>query len=407
MWCSTRVAQPDGGHSPAYDPPMIRVALRMLVADLGKFGGLVAGIAFASFLSCFAACYFAGFMTRSFALVAEQPGDVWVMDRNTASPDQFANLTASARDRVRSVAGVADADMLALGTADARFPDGRLQPIDVIGLDDASLAGAPPVGNDPGASLLRSPDAAIVDAGGADDDKLLTHDRSKTGPPRALRPGDELLIADHRVVVAGRSQGLPRFPPRPLLYMSWSNAARVLPLERLRTSFIIVSSAPGVDAKALATAIERRTGYAAFSRDDFEAATVRWFLATSEDVGDIATMLTIAVAIGFGFTAVMLYIFTTEHLRQYAVLTALGASPTTLRAMVLAQAAIAGLLGTGIGVGFCAIGGLVAARAALPFRMMWWALAGCLLLNTLACLGAALVSMRPVLRLEPARVFAA
>ncbi len=74
---------------------MIRIAVRMLVASTGKFLALVVGIAFASFLSCFAACYFAGFMTRSFALVAEQPGDVWVMDRTTASPDQFANMTAS------------------------------------------------------------------------------------------------------------------------------------------------------------------------------------------------------------------------------------------------------------------------------------------------------------------------
>jgi putative ABC transport system permease protein len=385
---------------------MIRIALRMLVADAGKFGGLVVGIAFASFLSSFAASYFAGFMTRSFALVAEQPGDVWVMDRNTASPDQFANLTASARDRVRSVDGVVEANMLALGTADARFPDGRLQPIDVIGLDDATLAGAPSVGGEPGAPLLRSPDAAIVDGGGSDG-KLDTRDRAGEGEARALRADDELLIADHRVNIAGVSQGLPRFPPRPLLYMSWSNAARVLPRERLRTSFIVVRAAPGVDGKALAAAITGRTGFAAFTRDDFEAATVRWFLANSEDVGDIATMLTIAVAIGFGFTAVMLYIFTAEHIRQYAMLTALGAPPATLRRMILAQAATAGLLGTGIGLGLTTATGVLATSAGLPFRLMWWAIAGSLALNVIACVGAALLSMRPVLRLEPARVFAA
>lgn len=335
---------------------MIRVALQMLVADLGKFGGLVAGIAFASFLSCFAACYFAGFMTRSFALVAEQPGDVWVMARATASPDQFANLSASARDRVRSVAGVADANALALGIADVRYPDGRLQPLDVIGLDNATLAGAPAVDSKSGAPLLRTSEAAIVDAGGSED-KLGTRERSGMGPMRTLRAGDELLIADHRVLVMGVSHGLPRFPPRPLLFMSWSNAARVLPIERLRTSFIIVRAALGIDARSLATAIEHRTGFAAYTRDDFEAATVRWFLATSEDVGDIATMLTIAVAIGFGFTTVMLYVFTAEHHRQYAMLTALGTPPATLRWMVLAQAATVGLLGTGIGFGLCALGG--------------------------------------------------
>ncbi|WP_287980358.1 FtsX-like permease family protein [Sphingomonas sp.] len=391
---------------------MIRIAVRMLVASTGKFLALVVGIAFASFLSCFAACYFAGFMTRSFALVAEQPGDVWVMDRTTASPDQFANMTASARDRVRSVTGVADAAVLALGHADARMPDGRLQPFDVVGLDDATLAGAPAVNGAPGTGLLREPEAAIVDAGGSEG-KLDTAERPVSGvsPPdakiRRLRAGDELTIADHRVVVGGVSQGLPRFPPRPLLYMSWSNAARVLPPERLRTSFVVVRAAPGTDPADLARSIASQTGYVAFTRADFESATVQWFLATSEDVGDIATMLTIAVAIGFGFTTVMLYIFTADHLRQYAVLTALGARPAILWRMVAAQVSLAGLIGTGIGLGACALAGTLADRFDLPYRMMAWAPLGCLALNAIACAGAAVVSIRPVLRLEPARVFAA
>ncbi len=201
-----------------------------------------------------------------------------------------------------------------------------------------------------------------------------------------------MTIADHRVVVGGVSQGLPRFPPRPLLYMSWSNAARVLPPERLRTSFVVVRAAPGTDPADLARSIASQTGYAAFTRADFESATVQWFLATSEDVGDIATMLTIAVAIGFGFTTVMLYIFTADHLRQYAVLTALGARPAILWRMVAAQVSLAGLIGTGIGLGACALAGTLADRFDLPYRMMAWAPLGCLALNAIACAGAAVVS---------------
>ena len=384
----------------------------MLVNDLGKFLALVAGLAFASFLSTFAACYFAGFLTRSFALVAEQPGDVWVMDRTTSSPDQYANLTASARDRVRSVPGVADATVLALGSGEARMPDGRLQPFDVIGLDDATLAGAPTVGGLPGAPLLRERDAVIADAGGSEG-KLDTQDRPRpgatapSGPVRELRAGDELSILDHRVVVAGVSHGLPRFPPRPLLYMSWSNAARVLPTDRLRTSFVIVRAAAGNDPAGLAKAITARTGYAAYSREDFKGVTVRWLLATSEDVGDMVTMLTIAVFIGFGFTTVMLYIFTAQHIRQYAVLTALGTPGRTLAGMVLSQAAIAGLVGTGIGVGLCALAAPLAIAQELPYRMMWWSPLACLALNAVACAAAALISLRPVLRLQPAQVFTA
>lgn len=379
----------------------------MLVADAGKFGGLLAGIAFASFLSCFAAAYFAGFMTRSFALVAEQPGDVWVMDRTTASPDQFANLAASVRDRVRSVAGVAEVNILALGAADARMPDGRLQPFDVIGLDDATLAVAPMVGPTPGAPLLRTADAAIVDAGGSEG-KLDTHDRAGNGPLRTLQPGDELRISDQRLLIMGMSQGLPRFPPRPLLYMSWSNAARVLPIERLRTSFVVVRAVPDSDLRALATVIERRTGFVAFTRDDFEAATVRWFLDTSEDVGDIATMLTIAVAIGFGFATAMLYVFTASISVSTPCSRPSERHPRGFAPCRWRRRVSPGCSGPELGSDFApGAGSSRRRRSPLSDEVVGPpGLCPAQRARLHRCTAAALMSMRPVLRLDPARVFA-
>ncbi len=393
---------------------MNRIAFKMLVGDVGKFGGLLAGIAFASFLAAFASCYFAGFMTRSFALVAEHPGDgVWVMDPTTVSAEQFANMPASARDRVGSVAGVERTERMAIGTVDARLPDGRLQPFQIIGVDDATLTGAPAVSAGDVDAALRAPDAAIVDAGGSDG-KLDTFDRpglggavDTSGTPRLLNTGDVLSVNDHRIVLMGVSHALPRFPPRPLLYMTYANALRVLPAERLRASFVIAYPRGGTDPQTLAERIHRATGLNAQSTDDFQCATVRWFLATSEDVGDIATMLTIAAFVGFGLTAVMLYIFTSENLRQYAVLKAMGAGSRTLRRMLFAQSGLSGLLGTGIGLGLCTLAGLYAISAGLPFRMMWWTPVGVLALNTVACTFASLISLWPVLRLDPASVFAA
>ena len=105
---------------------MLRVALKMLFGDRAKYVGLLFGIAFTSFLVTFAASYFCGFMTRGFALISENPmADVWVMDPAVDSAEQTTNMPNSALDRVRSVDGVLWAVPLALGTADARFPNGR------------------------------------------------------------------------------------------------------------------------------------------------------------------------------------------------------------------------------------------------------------------------------------------
>src|SRR3981189_3810292 len=85
---------------------MLRVALKMLVGDREKYAGLLFGITFTSFLVAFAWAYFCGFITRGFALIAENPSaDVWVMHPAVESAEQTTNLPDSALDRVRRVEG--------------------------------------------------------------------------------------------------------------------------------------------------------------------------------------------------------------------------------------------------------------------------------------------------------------
>ncbi len=394
---------------------MIRIALAMLAADRAKFYGLLFGIAFTSFLVTFAASYFSGFMTQGFSLVSENPqADVWVMDPAVDSVEQTINLPDSALERVRGVAGVRSATALALGNVDVRFPNGRFQPVQVIGVDDATLAGAPPL---PGTerNLLRSPDAAIVDAGGTDG-KLLTpvravdrwpHDGAHLdAPTRELRADDELLVNDKLVRVLGISHGLARFPPRPLLYMTLANASRILPIEPHRLTFVLAHAANGLDPAELASRITAATSLRARSNADFRADTVRWYLINSEDVGDIGAMLILAMTMGFGVTGVMLYMFSYENQRQYAVLKAIGAQPRTLVTMVLAQAGICALIGTGIGLGLCGIAGYLVESMGFPFRMLWFTPLVGVLGVLLVCGLAAAISIRPVVKLQPAVVFA-
>src|SRR5258706_15799377 len=123
---------------------MFRLALKMLIGERPTSAGLLFGITFTSFPVTFAASYFCGFMTRGFALIAENPSaDVWVMDPAVESAEQTTNLPDSALNRVRSIEGVLTAVPLGLGTAEARFPNGSFQPFQVISLEDATLAGLP------------------------------------------------------------------------------------------------------------------------------------------------------------------------------------------------------------------------------------------------------------------------
>lgn len=394
---------------------MIIIALKMLLGDRAKYFGLLFGITFTSFLVTFAASYFGGMMTRSFALIAESPADVWVMDPAVVAVDRTINLPNSALDRVRSIEGVRSAVPLALATADARFPNGRFQSVQVIAVDDATLTGAPLLTGGKTAAVLRTPDAVTMDDGGTSgkldtpserDDQWPRGKPHLDAPMRPLAVGDELLINDTRVRVAGRSAALPRFPPRPLLFTTYSTAERILLPERRRLTFVLVNTLPGVDPRLLAARIEAATGLRARSSVDFKADTVRWMVVNSEDVGDAVTMLTIAMLVGFGVTGVMMFMFTNENLKYYAVLNAMGATARQIVGMVFAQAAICALLGAGLGLGLCAIAGRIFTAYDFPFRLMWFAPAVGGAAVVLVSVGAAAFSIRPVMKMQPASFLA-
>jgi putative ABC transport system permease protein len=395
---------------------MLRIAVKMLLGDRAKYAGLLFGITFTSFLVAYAGSYLCGFMTRGFALISENPNvDVWVMDPAVESTELTTTIPDSALSRVRSVSGVLYAMPLALATVDARFPNGRVQSLQLIAVDDATLFGLPPLQGGMSPTVMRTPDAVVVASGGTEgklQTPALAADRWPYGQPRLdvptreLAAGDELRVEEHRVVVRGWTNALPRFPPRPLMYTTLSDAARMLPSKPHLLTFVLAKAAPGVSPRDLARRIEAQTGLKARSSDDFKRDTVNWLLINSEDVGDIGSMVSIAMLVGLGVTGVLLYMFTTDSLKQYAVLKAMGADSRLLLTMIFVQSGLCALLGIGLGLGVCAIvGQFVISAFDFPFRMMWFTPVFATVTVVLVSIAAAAVSARPVLKLEPGRVF--
>jgi putative ABC transport system permease protein len=171
-------------------------------------------------------------------------------------------------------------------------------------------------------------------------------------------------------------------------------------------TYVLVTVVQGASPEEVAARIEKQTGFRARTAADFKQDTVIWLFVNSEDVGDVVTMLVLAIVVGFGVTGVMLYMFTHESLKQYAVLKAMGATPRDLVVMILAQVGVCTLLGTGMGLGICGIAGVAAAEfGEFPFRMMWFTPIFGLAMVVVVGGVSALACMRPVLKLEPASVF--
>ena len=83
----------------------------------------------------------------------------------------------------------------------------------------------------------------------------------------------------------------------------------------------------------------------------------------------------------------------------------MGTPNSTLRQMILLQALCVGSIGYGLGVGLASLFGYALRHTELAFRMPWQLLGVSAAAVMLICMGSALVSMRKVMRLEPAIVF--
>jgi putative ABC transport system permease protein len=84
----------------------------------------------------------------------------------------------------------------------------------------------------------------------------------------------------------------------------------------------------------------------------------------------------------------------------------MGATSKLLLTMILVQAGLCAIIGTGLGLGACAVAAQFLTGSDYPFRMMWFTpVIGALTVFIVSIVSAA-ISARPALRLEPGIVFA-
>src|SRR5258708_39715118 len=142
------------------------VALQMLLGHRANYLGLIFAVAFSTFLMSHQSSIFAGIMRRTTSQIMDVPdANIWVMDRKTQYFDEVKALTDDDLHRVRGVQGVQWAEPLFKGTPRAKAFDGNFRIVIMMGVDDATLVGAPINMLLGPAASLRQPAACIVDRG--------------------------------------------------------------------------------------------------------------------------------------------------------------------------------------------------------------------------------------------------
>ncbi len=379
------------------------IALKMLVGDRAKYLGILMGLTFASLLITQQSGIFVGLMSRTFGFLTDTSlPDIWVMDPEVEYVDDIKPLRDTDLYRVRSIAGVEWAVPLYKGLLQARLNNGDFQTCNIIGLDDATLIGGPPIMLKGSLADLRRSDGVIVDDVGAATKLAKALPDGRRVP---LQIGDTLELNDNRAVVVGICRVTRTFQSQPMVYTTYSRATIFAPFQRKMLSFILVKAQPGENLPALCTRIRNKTGLAAYTRGQFVDVTLNYFMKYTGIPINFGMSVLLGLIIGTAIAGQTFYNFTLDNLRYFGTLKAMGAGNGKLLGMIVLQALTVGVIGYGLGVGAACVFGAASSHSELAFRLPWQVLVLGAAAELLICVGAALVSMWKVIRLEPAIVF--
>lgn len=375
----------------------------MLFGDRGKYIAMIVGIGFASLIMTQQPAIFWGLLTRTYSFISDVAApDIWVMDPGVLFVEEHKPIRDTDLARVRGVAGVAWAAPMYKNLMISKLPDGSTKTIDLTGLDDATLIGAPPRIVEGSLQDLRQSDSILVDKEAAETRLRVVN---KDGTTRALVIGDVLEINDHRAVVVGFVKASRNFVLQPQIYTTYTRALQYSAPNRRQLTYVLVKAQAGLDHKALAKQIEDSVKLRAVTSEEFKELTFTYWMTQTGIPINFGISVTLGFIVGAAVAGQAFFNFVRENLKQYAALKAMGLRSSVLVRMVLLQSFIVGITGYGLGVGLTALFGLKAYDSILAFSMtpaiLLFAAAGVFLIVSVA----ALLSIRQVIKVDPAVVF--
>ena len=386
---------------------MLRLALKMLYGDVAKFVMLLGGLTFCALLMTQQSGVFCGLMLWTTSTLRNIKVPIWVCDAKLEQINEVVPMRDIEVNRVRSVEGVEWAVPLFWGLISARLRDGSFQPVQLTGLDSATLLGRPVKITAGNIEDLRLPNAVVVDQ------IMLKKFRRKLGkaerditPEDELKVGDTFEINDKEARVVAICYAEQSFLGQPYIYTTYERALEYAPPQRKHLSFVLVKPKDGVRESDVVQRIRRIPGLTAFTDEEFNDRTIDWYIKYTGIPISFGTVVLLGALVGIAIAGQTFYLFVHENVRHLAALKAMGAGNTLLAEMVFLQAFTVGTMGYGLGTGLTAIFGSIFLKVGEPpFFLPWQVLAFTGSIIVFICLFSATIGLLKVIRAEPAIVF--
>jgi putative ABC transport system permease protein len=370
------------------------MAIKAMLGDRGKLFTSLLGVSFAVLLVNLQGGLLLGLIRKASVLIDYGQADIWVGHRHMNNVDMGSFIPERWVHRIRGIEGVERADPYLVAGGMAAMPDGRSEPVVILGCDPTSLLGNAWSMADGDPRAIRHPEGILIDA----------NDAPRLGD---CRIGDLREINGHRAKVVGLTQGVSGFTSVPYVFTSLDRAHHKYThgVPPGQCSYFLVRGKPGTDIPSLCRRIRERLPEV----DVYDKSTYAWkcmeYWLVRTGIGvsfGLATFL--GLLVGLAVVAQTLYASVNERAKEFGTLKAMGADDRFVSGFLLSQAIGNALLGSVVGLLSALLVGRLMSTPRAPVVLTWWVAAISVGLIFLVCLVAAWLPYWRLRRIDPASI---
>jgi putative ABC transport system permease protein len=371
-------------------PPL---AQRNLFHDKVRLTVTLTGIVFSVVLIVVQLGLFFGFTTATSNLIDHSGADLWITSKNVPYVEQGVAFSERKLNQVRAVPGVADAQKIIAHWTQWKRHDGGEDSVQIVGINVDDNLERPWNLVQGRVEDLKSPDAIILD-------ELY---KQKLG---VTRVGEVFEIGGHRARVVGFTRGIRSFTTSPYVFTTFKNAQNYTGMREDQTLFILVKVARGASLEQVRRGLlDHIKDVEVLTTGEFsQMTTFYWMFTTGAGVAVLMAAV-LGLVVGFVVVAQTIYATTMDHIHEYGTLKAMGAPNSYVYKVIMKQAAISAVIGYVLGMIFSGFVVHASQAGGAAILMPPSMAVGMFFVTLLMCVGAALVSINKVTRIDPAMVF--
>ena len=372
---------------------MASLAKRNLFHDKVRLAVTLTGIVFAVVLVAIQLGLFIGFRTATSNVIDNSGVDLWIGLTDVSHIEVGLPFSEKKLYQTLATPGVAVAEKYIVRFCRWKRPNGAEENVEVVGFNPDSPVGGPWNLVAGSVTDLKADDTVIID-------QLYTKKLGITGL------GQTVEIAGRRARVVGFTRGIRTFTTSPVAFTSFKNALNYAQMREDQTTYILVKAAEGANVETLKQQLtERIKDVSVYTTSEFSRKTqTYWMFGTGAGITVIIAAV-LGLIVGVVVVAQTIYAATIDHLREFGTLKAMGATNGYIYRVIIKQAVISAIIGYGLGIAFSLAAVYMNRNGGAAIILPKEVAASMFGLTLLMCIGASVVSINKVTRIDPAMVF--